>query len=47
MCKLSTKFVSVLVVKDGRHRQLARPLKSVQHEYLKALGVSPENFVTP
>jgi len=44
---MSTKFVSVLVVKDGRHRQFARPLKPVQHEYLKALGVSPENFVTP
>ncbi|MBW2655890.1 MAG: IS1634 family transposase [Deltaproteobacteria bacterium] len=44
---MSTKFVSVLVVKSGRNRQLARPLKPVQHEYLKALGVSPESFVTP
>ncbi len=44
---MSTKFVSVLVVKNGRDRQLARPLKPVQYEYLKALGVSPENFVTP
>lgn len=44
---MSTKFVSVLVVKNGRNRQLARSLKPVQHEYLKALGVSPENFVTP
>jgi len=44
---MSTKFVSVLVVKNGRNRQLARPLKPVQHEYLKALGVSPENFVIP
>ncbi len=44
---MSTKFVSVLVIKNGRNRQLARPLKPVQHEYLKALGVSPENFVTP
>lgn len=44
---MSTKFVSVLVVKNGKNRQLARPLKPVQHEYLKALGVLPENFVTP
>ena len=44
---MSTKFVSVLVVKNNRNRQLARPLKPVQHEYLKALGVSPENFVVP
>lgn len=44
---MSTKFVSVLVIKNGRNRQLARPLKPVQREYLKALGVSPENFVTP
>jgi len=44
---MSTKFVSVLVVKNGRNRQLARPLKPVQYEYLKALGVSPENFFMP
>ncbi|WP_457554148.1 hypothetical protein [Desulfobacula sp.] len=42
---MSTKFVSVLVVKNGRERQFARPLKPVQHEYLKALGVSPEKVL--
>jgi hypothetical protein len=34
-----TKFVGVMVLRLGDHRQLARPLSVVQQEYLKALGV--------
>ena len=34
-----TKFVGVIVVKLGNHRQLARPLSVVQQQYLTALDV--------
>jgi len=44
---MSTKFHTILVVKSGDQRQLAKPLKPVHLEYLKALDVSPEVFVTP
>ena len=44
---MSTKFHTVLVVKSGNQRQLAKPLKSVHLEYLKALDVKPEVFITP
>jgi len=44
---MTTKFHTVLVIKDGNQRQLARPLKPVQLEYLTALNVSPEAFVLP
>jgi len=44
---MTTKFLSILVAKSGRERQLVRPLKSVQLEYLQALGVNPEVFVNP
>jgi transposase len=44
---MTTKFASVLVITIGRKRQLARPLKDFQLEYLKALGVSYEVFTTP
>ncbi|MDP2932985.1 MAG: hypothetical protein Q8N81_02535 [bacterium] len=44
---MSTKFHTILVIKNGRNRQLARPLKDVHLEYLKALGVDPEVFITP
>jgi hypothetical protein len=38
---MSIKFVSIFVVKNGKNRQLARPLKPVQHEYLRAMGCFP------
>lgn len=41
---MTTKFSSVMVITMGRLRQLARPLKQIQLEYLKALGVTPEVF---
>jgi len=44
---MSTKFHTVLVIKSGKHRQLAKPLNPVHLEYLKALDVKPEAFVTP
>ena len=44
---MTTKFHTVLVIKKGKRRQLARPLKPVQLEYLKALNVTPEAFVLP
>lgn len=44
---MTTKFTSVLLVKSGRKRALARPFKPVQLEYLKALNVSPSVFTVP
>lgn len=44
---MSTKFHTVLVIKSGKHRQLAKPLNPVHLEYLKALDVQPEVFISP
>jgi len=44
---MTTKFLSILVVRSGSIRQLVRPLKPVQKEYLQALNVSTEVFVKP
>lgn len=44
---MSTKFHTILVIKSGDQRQLAKPLKPVHLEYLKALDVEPKVFVTP
>jgi len=44
---MTTKFLSILVARSGRERQLVRPLKPVQLEYLQALQVRPEVFITP
>ena len=44
---MTTKFLSVLVLRVGHQRQLARPLKAVQLEYLEALSIDPEAFVSP
>jgi hypothetical protein len=40
-------FSSIMVITMGRHRQLAKPLKSFQLEYLKALGVTAGIFTMP
>ena len=37
--RMVTKFVGVIVLKRGHHRQLARPLSGGQHQYLTALDV--------
>jgi transposase len=44
---MTTKFLSILVARAGRERQLVRPLRPVQLEYLQALGVNPKVFVIP
>ena len=44
---MTTKFLSILIAKAGKERQLVRPLKPVQLEYLQALGVNPSVFVVP
>jgi transposase len=44
---MTTKFASIMVITIGRHRQLAKPLKLFQREYLKALGVTAEAFTVP
>ena len=42
-----TKFAGVMVLKLGDHRQLARPLSGVQHQYLRALDVPTTYFTLP
>jgi transposase len=44
-CMMITKFAGVIVVKLGPHRQLARPLSGVQHQYRTALDV-PATYCT-
>ncbi len=44
---MTTKFAAVMIITRGYKRQLARPLKSFQLEYLKALGVTSEIFTIP
>lgn len=44
---MTTKFTSIMVVTMGKKRQLARPLKTFQLEYLKALGVTADIFTVP
>ena len=44
---MTTKFSSVMVITMGHLRQLTRPLKQIQLEYLKALGVTSEVFTAP
>ena len=44
---MTTKFTSIMVITIGQHRQLAKPLKSFQKEYLTALGVTVDAFTVP
>lgn len=44
---MSTKFHTILVIKIKNKRLLARPLKPVHLEYLQALDIDPNVFVTP
>jgi transposase len=44
---MTTKFASVMLVTIGGLRQLTKPLKPIQLEYLKALGVTPDEFISP
>lgn len=44
---MTTKFLSILVLRLEDKRQLARPLNTVQLEYLKALNVDPTAYTSP
>lgn len=44
---LTTKFLEIPVLKLGSQRQLARPLRPVQLEFLQALNLSPDIFTVP
>jgi transposase len=44
---MMTKFAAVMVIKVGPQRQLARPLSTVQQQYLRALGVPATYFTVP
>jgi transposase len=44
---MTTKFGSIKVITIGLHRQLAKPLKQFQREYLNAMGVSEDVFTVP
>jgi len=44
---MTTKFLSILVARSGKQRQLVKPLRPVQLEFLQALGVDTEVFVRP
>ncbi|MBU1171295.1 MAG: hypothetical protein KKD44_17180 [Proteobacteria bacterium] len=44
---MTTKFTGILVITLGNHRQLARPLKDFQYQYLEAMGVPEDVFTVP
>ena len=44
---MTTKFTLVMVITTCKHRQLAKPLKAFQLEYLKALSVTTDVFAVP
>ena len=44
---MTTKFLNILVITIGKQRKLAKPLNKTQLQYLKALQIKPECFVTP
>jgi transposase len=44
---MTTKFAQVMLVTIGGLRQLTKPLKPIQLEYLKALNITPDEFISP
>jgi len=44
---MSTKFLNILVITIGKQRKLAKPLNKIQLQYLKALEIKPECFISP
>ena len=44
---MTTKFLSILVLKVENQRQLARPLRPVRLEYIGALDIDPIAFISP
>ena len=44
---MTTKFLSIIVLRLGGRRRLGNPLRTVQADYLRILGLSPDVFVNP
>ncbi len=44
---MTTKFLSILVITIGKERKLAKPLTKIQLQYLKALEINEECFISP
>ena len=44
---MTTKFAKILVITMGNQRQLAKPLKPFQQQYLQAMGVTEKAFTSP
>lgn len=44
---MCTKFLSILVITIGKKRKLAKPLTKIQLQYLKALEINEECFISP
>jgi transposase len=44
---MTTKFITIYVAKLGQERQLVKPLKPIQLEYLRALNVDPDVYISP
>ena len=44
---MTTKFITIFVAKLGKERQLVKPLKPIQLEYLRALNVNPDVYISP
>jgi len=44
---MTTKFSGIMVITIAGHRQLAKPLKDYQLEYLVALDVPVDAFTSP
>ena len=45
--RMTTKFLSVIVLRLKGRRQLGNPIQSVQEDYLRILGLSPDISVNP
>jgi len=43
----SIKFRRIIVIKQGNRRTLGRPITDEQREYLRALGLTEDIFITP
>jgi hypothetical protein len=41
---ITSKFKNITIIRIGHRRRLNRPLKSVQLEWLDALGLKPDIF---
>lgn len=44
---MTSTFAGLLVLKSGKHRQLARPLSGVQQQYLTAFDLTSSCFIVP